>query len=79
SDEELKSMFESWIVQHERSYSTSDEKEKRFGVFKNNLKYIDEHNALTNQLYKLGLNRFADLTNEEYRTSFLGFRKDGLR
>jgi len=47
------------------------EKEKRFQIFKDNFRFIDEHNA-GNHTYKLGLNRFADLTNEEYRSKYLG-------
>ncbi|ONI02469.1 hypothetical protein PRUPE_6G200300 [Prunus persica] len=37
-----------------------EEKERRFQIFKDNLSY------------KLGLNRFADLSNDEYRSTFLG-------
>ncbi|EPS58726.1 cysteine proteinase [Genlisea aurea] len=72
SENEMQSMFESWIVQQKRSYSSSVEKDKRFGIFKDNLKYVDAHNALANQTFKLGLNRFADLTNNEFRANFLG-------
>ena len=48
---------------------------KRFDIFKNNLKFIDEHNSV-DRPYKVGLNRFADLTNEEYQATFLGTRPD---
>ncbi|TJX11877.1 hypothetical protein E9840_12735, partial [Tissierella creatinini] len=42
-------------------------------MFKENLRFIDEHNS-ENRTYKVGLNRFADLTNEEYRSTYLGVR-----
>ncbi|GJV52401.1 guanine nucleotide-binding protein-like NSN1 [Tanacetum coccineum] len=44
------------------------EKERRFQIFNDNLKFINEHNASGNLPYKVGLNRFADLTNEEFRS-----------
>ena len=79
SEDEVKEMFESWLVKHGKSYNAVDEKDKRFKIFKDNLKYIDEKNSLENRSYKLGLNRFADITNEEYRTGFLGSKRDARR
>ncbi|KAJ8761791.1 hypothetical protein K2173_004603 [Erythroxylum novogranatense] len=51
------------------------EKEKRFEIFKDNLRFIDEHNSVE-WSYRVGLNRFADLTNEEYRARYLGTRME---
>lgn len=75
TDDEVKGLYESWIVKHGKNYNAIGEKEKRFEIFKDNLKFIDEHNAETRP-YKLGLNRFSDLTNEEYRAMFVGGRLD---
>lgn len=75
SDEEVMSMYQWWMAQHG---NVLGEKEERFEIFKDNLKFIDEHNAL-NRSYKVGLNRFADLTNEEYRAKYLGTRSDPKR
>ncbi|XP_047983323.1 low-temperature-induced cysteine proteinase-like [Salvia hispanica] len=66
-EKQLTAMHESWMVKHGKSYNALGEKEKRFQVFKENLRYIEEHNAAEGRTYKLGLNRFADLTNQEYR------------
>ncbi|KAL2458987.1 Cysteine proteinase RD21a [Forsythia ovata] len=79
SHNEVKLMYEAWIVKHSKSYNALGEKEKRFEIFKDNLRYIDEHNAKGNQTYKLGLNRFADLTNKEYRNMYLGRKHDPKR
>lgn len=68
-------LYESWLAKHGKAYNAIGEKEKRFEIFKDNLKFIDEHNSADRQ-YKLGLNRFADLTNEEYRSMFVGGRID---
>ncbi|KAK6139003.1 hypothetical protein DH2020_027255 [Rehmannia glutinosa] len=79
SHDEMMSMYESWLVKHAKSYNALGEKEKRFEIFKDNLRYVDEQNALANRTYKLGLSRFADLTNDEYRKTYLGTRPDAKR
>lgn len=56
------------------SNALGEEKERRFEIFKDNLRFVDEHNKGTNQTYKLGLNKFADLSNEEYRAMYMGTR-----
>lgn len=56
--------------------------ESRYEIFKDNLKYIDEHNAAADagvHSFRLGLNRFADLTNKEYRSTYLGTKPAGTR
>lgn len=53
------------------------ENDRRFEVFKDNLRFIDEHNAAADKgehSYRLGLTKFADLTNEEYRSMYLGIK-----
>ncbi|CAI9769135.1 unnamed protein product [Fraxinus pennsylvanica] len=73
SDDELMSMYESWLVKHGKAYNGIGEKERRFEIFKDNLRFIDEHNSV-DRTYKVGLNRFSDLTSEEYRSLFVGGR-----
>ncbi|KAL3340420.1 hypothetical protein AABB24_028850 [Solanum stoloniferum] len=76
TDDEVMSLYESWLVEHKKVYNALGEKDKRFQIFKDNLKYIDEHNAMPEKSYKLGLTKFADLTNEEYRSIYLGTKPD---
>ncbi|KAL8143707.1 hypothetical protein V2J09_016739 [Rumex salicifolius] len=76
SDAELHHMYESWLVKHKKNYNALGEKEKRFEIFKDNLRFIDEHNAAGEPTYKLGLNKFADLTNDEFRSMYLGAKMD---
>lgn len=78
SDDEVKVIYEYWLQKHGKAYNGLGEKERRFEIFKDNLRFIDEHNA-ENRTYKVGLNRFADLTNEEYRAKYLGTRIDPKR
>lgn len=75
SDEEVMSIYEEWVVKHGKVYNSVGEKEKRFRIFKDNLKFVEEHNA-QKRTYKVGLNRFADLSNQEYHSKYLGVKVD---
>ncbi|KAL5707047.1 hypothetical protein ACHQM5_025143 [Ranunculus cassubicifolius] len=73
SEKEMMSMYLSWLSKHRKTYNAIGEQEARFEIFKDNLRFIDEHNAEGHE-YTVGLNQFADLTNEEYRKIYLGTR-----
>ncbi|KAG5245325.1 senescence-specific cysteine protease SAG [Salix suchowensis] len=45
------------------------EKETRYSIFKENVERIDAFNSQTGKSYKLGVNQFADLSNEEFKAS----------
>uniref|UniRef100_A0A7N0T3C3 Cysteine protease n=1 Tax=Kalanchoe fedtschenkoi TaxID=63787 RepID=A0A7N0T3C3_KALFE len=77
-DREVRALYEKWLAHHGKAYNALGEKERRFEIFKDNLRFVDEHNA-GSRGYRVGLNRFADLTNEEYRATFLGARLDSGR
>ncbi|XP_078439021.1 cysteine proteinase RD21A-like [Wolffia australiana] len=79
TEEEVRRMYEEWRAKHRRGERSTgnlgEESDRRFEIFKDNLRFIDEHNRPEkNHSYTLGLNRFADLTNEEFRSVFLGAR-----
>ncbi|TXG55047.1 hypothetical protein EZV62_020303 [Acer yangbiense] len=66
------SMYErhdQWMARYGRVYSNNDEKEKRFQIYKENVALIESFNKANNKPYKLGVNEFADLTNEEFKAS----------
>ncbi|KAK9132073.1 hypothetical protein Scep_011601 [Stephania cephalantha] len=65
---------EQWMALHGRKYKDVVEKEKRFNVFKENVKYIEQFNKAGNQPYKLSVNEFADLTNEEFKATRNGYK-----
>ncbi|CAD5327581.1 putative actinidain [Arabidopsis thaliana] len=64
-DAEATLMFESWMVKHGKVYDSVAEKERRLTIFEDNLRFITNRNA-ENLSYRLGLNRFADLSLHEY-------------
>ncbi|KAJ8749579.1 hypothetical protein K2173_026228 [Erythroxylum novogranatense] len=75
SEAQVRRMYEMWLVKHRKNNNDLGEKEKRFEIFKDNLRFIDEHNSVERS-YRVGLNCFADLTNEEYRARYLGTRME---
>ncbi|KAA0056690.1 cysteine proteinase COT44-like [Cucumis melo var. makuwa] len=78
SDGEVREIYDLWLAKHGKAYNGIDEREKRFQIFKENLNFIDDHNS-ENRTYKVGLNMFADLTNDEYRALYLGTRSPPAR
>lgn len=60
---------EQWMARYGRAYKDAEEKERRSKIFKDNVEYIDSFNKAMSKPYKLGVNEFADLTNEEFTTS----------
>ncbi|CAN6898496.1 unnamed protein product [Brassica oleracea var. botrytis] len=73
SDAEVYKLYEEWLVKHGKVQNSLTEKDRRFEIFKDNLRFIDDHNG-KNLSYRLGLTKFADLTNDEYRSMYVGSR-----
>ncbi|XP_006647791.2 cysteine protease XCP2-like [Oryza brachyantha] len=69
----LVDLFTSWSVKHRKIYGSPKEKVKRYEIFKQNLKHIVETNR-RNGSYWLGLNQFADIAHEEFKSSYLGLK-----
>ncbi|XP_039145600.1 cysteine protease XCP1-like [Dioscorea cayenensis subsp. rotundata] len=70
-------LFESWLAKHGKSYASFEEKWRRFEVFLDNLKHINERNKQISS-YFLGLNEFADMTHEEFKAKYLGLNRPQL-
>jgi C1A family cysteine protease len=68
-------MFQDFVHRFDKSYTNLVEFEKRFDIFRDNLHYIREQNDM-NHKFKLGVTRFADLTQEEF-SSFNGMKIEG--
>ncbi|XP_073146833.1 senescence-specific cysteine protease SAG39-like [Henckelia pumila] len=66
---------EQWMAQYGRGYKDDTEKAKRFKIFKENVEYIESFNEVGLKSYKLGINKFGDLTNEEFRAARNGYKR----
>ncbi|KAG6525297.1 hypothetical protein ZIOFF_015252 [Zingiber officinale] len=78
SDEEVRMLYLEWRAKHHHSQKSRDLDEYRFEVFKENLRFVDEHDTTANRgehTFRLAMNQFADLTNEEYLKDFSRLRR----
>jgi len=73
----LAAEFDYFVSKYARSYVSSDEHQARFRVFADNYRKIVEHNERSSELgYTLMINKFGDLTREEFRNQYLGVGRD---
>ncbi|VAH40976.1 unnamed protein product [Triticum turgidum subsp. durum] len=71
---------ENWMAQYGRVYKDATEKARRFEIFKSNVGFIEMFNA-QNHKFWLGVNQFADITNDEFKTTNTnkGFKANAMR
>ncbi|KAL6844161.1 hypothetical protein ACP4OV_025834 [Aristida adscensionis] len=82
TEAEARAMYELWLARHGRARGAlaGGEHDRRFRAFWDNLRFVDAHNARAGgHGYRLGMNRFADLTNGEFRAAYLGRRGGAAR
>jgi len=70
TEESLWDLYERWRSHHTVTRSL-DDKHKRFNVFKANAMHVHRTNKM-DRPYKLKLNKFADMTNHEFRSAYAG-------
>jgi len=63
-------LFKKFQEQFKKVYSNINEVERRFTIFKDNLKTITDHNSLLHQNFTLGINQFTDLLPEEFKAQY---------
>ncbi|KAK9714565.1 hypothetical protein RND81_06G103700 [Saponaria officinalis] len=74
----MRNRYEQWIAQHGRVYENELEKEKRYRIFEENVKYIDTFNSANNKSYKIAPNAFTDLSNDEFLGRYTGMNEQLL-
>lgn len=62
--------FEEWKAQYGANWAASEEDYRRI-VFQRNVEKINKHNADKTQTYKMGINQFTAMTQEEFVNTFL--------
>ena len=70
--------FLNFVETYEKVYHET-EFYHRYEIFKNNLHFIFTHNNLPGMNYTVGVNRFADLTLDEFRDNFGGYNPSTLQ
>ncbi|XP_050367304.1 ervatamin-B-like [Argentina anserina] len=58
--------YDQWMSMYGRVYPNSEDKQRRFAIFKKNVEFVENFNKDGNKTYKLGVNKFSDMTNEEF-------------
>ena len=56
--------FQQFIIKYNKNYESEEELEKRFGYFKQSLKFIEENKDKVS--HKIGINKFSDISEEEW-------------
>lgn len=69
--DQAEQLFEDFILTHGKIYPNEREKQMRLEIFKDNLKTINEKNAIGGAVFVA--NHLTDLSKEEFRQQFLGF------
>ncbi|PPD72886.1 hypothetical protein GOBAR_AA35316 [Gossypium barbadense] len=62
------------MADYSRKYESKLENEKRLNIFRENLEYIKSFNSGGNRSFKLGLNEFADMTQDEFIATHTGYK-----
>ncbi|KAL9664613.1 hypothetical protein QQ045_020018 [Rhodiola kirilowii] len=69
----MKQRYQNWIQTHRKSYKDNEEWILRFGIYQTNVQIIEYVNSL-NLSFTLADNEYADLTNEEFKSRYMGFK-----
>ncbi|XP_020089327.1 fruit bromelain-like isoform X2 [Ananas comosus] len=72
ADDSMMKRFEEWMADFGRVYSDDAEKMRRFEIFKDNVNRIEAFNRRGGNSYTLGINQFADMTNNEIVAQHVG-------
>ncbi|KAG9268258.1 procathepsin L isoform X7 [Astyanax mexicanus] len=74
--------FQEWKLKYGKSYDSEEEESQRKMIWMTNLKLVLEHNMLADQglkTYRLGMNHFADMDDQEYQQMFRGYLRPSNR
>ncbi|KAM2612829.1 hypothetical protein TB2_032752 [Malus domestica] len=64
-----------WMARHGHVYKDAQEKDRRYNTFKSNVEFIKGFNKKSENKYRLDINKFADLTNEEFQAMSQGYKR----
>ena len=71
--------FSNFQERFSKKYSTLQEMEERFSVFRDNFRAIRQHNSDISQNFTMGVNQFTDLTPSEFRATYVSGLKSSVQ
>ncbi|XP_044513495.1 procathepsin L-like [Gracilinanus agilis] len=80
-DQALDSQWDQWKAKYEKTYEVNEESWRR-AAWESNLKMIEAHNLEYNtgkQSFQMGMNKFGDMTTEEFKQVMNGYQSNGLQ
>jgi cathepsin L len=72
TEKEYQQAFTQWMQKFQKTYA-HDQFQYRYRVFRTNLDYINNFNSQKKGM-TLAMNQFGDITNEEFRSTYLGVK-----
>ena len=64
--------FAKFIAQYGKSYETKEEYLARRGIFEEQFIMVQNQNSQNGATYKVGINKFSDLSDAEFAAHYLG-------
>merc|ERR1712002_721677 len=64
--------FSNFKTKFDKTYSSQAEELTRLSIFEKNVYNMNQHNTKSGSTYKQGINAFSDLTDEEFKSLYLG-------
>jgi C1A family cysteine protease len=65
------SKFQEFLVQEDKKYSTMEEYLARFEIFRKNYERMEAFTLSEDKTYSVGINKFSDMTPQEFRRTYL--------
>ena len=62
--------FLQFLAKYGKTYASKSDMNSRFDIFSKNLDLIQAHNNADVERYKMGINRFTDMTIEEFNALY---------
>ena len=65
-NQQMQQLWSQFKSKYDKNYQNDAEENQRFNIFRNNVEFIEKHNQEKHS-FSLGINEFADMTQEEFR------------
>jgi C1A family cysteine protease len=77
-EQEIQDAFKKWKEGRKRLYNNGKEEDNRLRIFADNYKMVKKMQS-ENRTYEVELNKFADMSTEEFASTYLGTRPPTMR